>query len=171
MLQNGLSEAEAKCSIFYTSSDSNIVTPYDTSCFGAKIVSNTYKNGMGVIKFGGNVTSIGEEAFRYCTSLTSITIPEGVTSIGNGAFANCSALASITIPNSVTLIEYLAFYDCTSLRTVYCKATKVPSYGTVSLSFLSLNKIYVPMESVDKYKAADGWKDYSDKIVGYNFEE
>ena len=50
------------------------------------------------------VTSIEEETFYACTSLTSISIPNSVTIIGNLAFAGCSALTSITIPKSVTTI-------------------------------------------------------------------
>ena len=64
------------------------------------------------------VTSIGNEAFYYCTGLTSITIPEGVTSIGSSAFDGCSGLTSITIPSSVTSIGVYAFYYCTSLTSI-----------------------------------------------------
>ena len=65
-----------------------------------------------------SVTSIGNEAFRYCTSLTSITIPESVTRIGNYAFSSCRSLTSITLPESVTSIGYAAFYDCRSLTSI-----------------------------------------------------
>ena len=64
------------------------------------------------------VTSIGEKAFLYCTSLTSVTIPDSVTSIGSGAFYYCTSLTSVTIPDSVTSIGEYAFYDCTSLTSV-----------------------------------------------------
>ena len=64
------------------------------------------------------VTSIGEKAFLYCTSLTSVTIPDSVTSIGSGAFYYCTSLTSVTIPNSVTSIGDSAFFYCTSLTSV-----------------------------------------------------
>ena len=139
--------------IWYTSSDGSTITPYSFLVFGANIVSNTYENGVGIITFDADVTYIGNYAFRGCTSLTSITIPEGVTKISGTAFYKCTSLTSITIPDSVTLIDgsafrdcsYLAsvtigngvteigegaFYNCSNLKTVYCKATTPPTGGT-----------------------------------------
>ena len=65
-----------------------------------------------------SVTSIGYSAFAYCSSLTSVTIPNSVTSIGAQAFWGCSSLTSVTIPNSVTSIGEFAFYYCTGLTSV-----------------------------------------------------
>ena len=65
-----------------------------------------------------SVTSIGESAFYYCSSLTSITIPNSVTSIGESAFRGCRGLTSVTIPNSVTTIGEYAFKDCNNLPII-----------------------------------------------------
>ena len=64
------------------------------------------------------VTSIGWEAFYYCTGLTSVTIPNSVTSIGEWAFYSCSGLTSVTIGNSVTSIGDRAFAFCKGLTSL-----------------------------------------------------
>ena len=111
---------------------------------------------------GNSVTSIGEWAFRSCSPLTSITIPNSVTSIGRYAFVRCSSLSSITIPNSVTSIGNFAFSECSSLTSVTCKATTPPTVG--SSAFYGVSKsipVYVPCGCVEAYKAAYGWKDFT----------
>ena len=67
---------------------------------------------------GKKVTEIGDSAFKGCTELTSITIPDGVTGIGNKAFSDCTSLETVTIPASVTYVRDSAFYGCTSLKSV-----------------------------------------------------
>ena len=57
-------------------------------------------------------------AFKGCSRMASITIPDSVISIGGYAFAWCSSLTSITIPDSVTLIGSYVFYYCDSLTSV-----------------------------------------------------
>ena len=64
------------------------------------------------------VKVIGNGAFFWCESLTSINIPNSVTTIGNGAFSRCSSLISINIPNSVTTIGRGAFTFCNSLTSI-----------------------------------------------------
>lgn len=67
---------------------------------------------------GDIVTRIGNEAFKHCSSITSIEIPNSVTSIGNYAFMFCTSLKSVVIPNSVIAIGYNAFDTCSSLTSV-----------------------------------------------------
>ncbi len=84
--------------------------------FGVQILSETYKNGKGVIKFSGTVKVIEKLAFEE--NLRSVRIPESVTKIGMVAFANCLNLKEITIPNSVTSIGDGAFQSCLALTKV-----------------------------------------------------
>ena len=67
---------------------------------------------------GDGVTTIGREAFSFCYSLESITIPNSVTTIGRRAFDNCPSLTSVTIGNSVTTIGYSAFDSCFFLTSI-----------------------------------------------------
>ena len=277
--------------IWYTSTDDNVVEPFNKDGFGAHIVSNTYKNGIGTIVFDAPVTSVGEsayynsttelgaetlksialpegvikigsQAFLYCEELkyvnipksvegiqdqafaiegknlekvyitdvsawfniafgsgtsnpirntnaklwlngeelteitipsdisilrfaafygcdwlTDIVIPDSISAIGGRAFQGCSSLINVTIGNNVATIAYNAFYGCSSLKSVYCKPTTPPTAhrGASSGAWVVFNNnakgrlIYVPRASVDAYKAADGWSDYADSIVGYDF--
>ena len=86
------------------------------------------------------VTSIGDYAFRGCSSLTSVTIGDSVTSIGDYAFRDCSSLTSITIPDSVTSIGNYAFYDCSSLTSVYI--SDVSAWCNISFGNYSSNPLY-----------------------------
>ena len=102
-----------------------------------------YNNGkIKAVIIEKGVTSIGDSAFRECTSLTSITISDSVTSIGWLAFYNCTSLTSVTIPDSVTSIGYSAFWNCTSLTSVTIpdSVTSIDDYAFVNCeSLISIN--------------------------------
>ena len=109
------------------------------------------------------ITRIGEYTFYYCTSLTSITIPNGVTSIGSNAFAFCEDLIEVTISDGVTSIEDYAFSACHSLTTV-----TVPASVT-SISYNAFNEcIGVGSFITSEGSYAQQWakeNGYKDKIV------
>ena len=78
---------------------------------GRKLLKVPYElNGTYSIKEG--VRIICDEAFYYCTSLSSLVIPNSVTSIGDRAFCGCRSLTDIVIPDSVTSIGNCAFSGC-----------------------------------------------------------
>ncbi len=96
---------------------------YEVGSDGTVTITDCDSSAQGAITIpsqinGKPVTSIGGAAFYYCSSLTSITIPNSVTSIGSNAFDDCHSLTGITIPNSVTSIGWDAFEDCHSLTSV-----------------------------------------------------
>ena len=122
------------------------------------------------ITIPSNVTEIQSCAFEDCTNLSNINMPESVISIDSYAFKNCDRLQSITIPKSVTLIGNWAFADCGQLQNIYCKATQPPTLENDWVFESSIiTTIYVPIESVDIYKAAVRWQKFADKIKGYVF--
>ena len=122
------------------------------------------------VVIGNNVITIGDYAFWCCDNLTSVVIGNNVTTIGENAFDGCASLTSVTIPDSVTSIGKLTFMSCSSLTSVYCKPTTPPTGGGYMFhNNASGRKIYVPMESVSKYKSASDWNKYTSDIVGYNF--
>ena len=81
-------------------------------------VLKEYKGQGGDVVIPEGVKSIGDSAFEYCKSLTSIVIPESVTSIGDSAFWRCSSLTSVVIPEGVKSIGDSAFWGCLSLTSV-----------------------------------------------------
>ena len=96
-------------------------------------ISKVYTNAVQKIELG-SAARIGEYAFNGCTSLESITIPDGVTSIGTYAFQYCYGLVSITIPDGVTSIGTYAFQNCTSLASITIP-DGVTSIGTYAFQY------------------------------------
>lgn len=166
--------------IYYTTSDNTKLFPKtDASLYGAILISNTYKDGQGILVFDDSVVSIGPRAFYGCSTLKSITIPNTIEIIGGSAFYGCSSLSSVTLPDNVVEINSMAFYNCTSLEAVYCKPETPPTGGqemfyyawsTTSMSYPMHCKIYVPRASVEAYKSAEYWKGYASDIEGCDFE-
>ena len=114
-----------------------------------------------------SVTSIGNEAFKACNNITSVTMPNTVTSVGTGIFERCAnltnvflsnnltelneemfsmctSLTSIDIPGSVTVIRWKAFYQCTSLSSVTLNEGLDSIFNNVFEGCTALTSILVP---------------------------
>lgn len=108
------------------------------------------------------VTEIETQGF-YNSVLEEVKMPKIVT-IGVSAFYNSKKLKEVDLPATIESIGRTAFQYCSALTTIYCRATTPPTLGNDAFRYISLNKIYVPAESVDAYKAASGWSNYANYI-------
>ena len=132
--------------ITYTASNDSVVVPHKADAFGAKLISNTYVNGVGTLTFDAPVTKIGNEAFSGCYRLATIDFPVSVETIGSNAFTACTDLQTIDIPNTVTSIQKLAFFGCSSMTDVRLSdhITEINSQTFASCS--ALKSITIPAE-------------------------
>ena len=103
------------------------------------------------------------------TNLTSLNVPNNVTSIGKSAFEYCDGMTSIVLSNTITSIQERTFYgcrfkECTGLTSITSEAVNPPACESYSYVFNSVDKsipLYVPEESIDAYKIANEWKDFT----------
>lgn len=104
--------------------------------------------------------------FFKCTSLTSVSLPNGITSIEEAAFYNCSSLKTFRIPANVTKIGNYAFIGC-YLKDVYCYAENAPSTENNSFYdyYLSSATLHVPVNAIDHYKSKSPWNSFYNIIA------
>ena len=120
-------------------------------------------SGLTSVTIPNSVTSIKMDAFEYCSELTSVTIGNGVTYIGNDAFYGCSGLTSVTIGNSVTSITFQAFYGCNGLTSVTSLNTTPPQLSYLAFSNYNAT-LYVPIGCRAIYWVADYWKKFKNIV-------
>ena len=150
-----ISSIEAWCNIDFGGSYANPLLFAENFCLdGEPIVELTIPN---------SVTAVKDYAFDGYDTLTSVTLPEGITSIGASAFSRCSSLTSVTLPEGITSIGASAFSRCSSLTSITCEAETPPTIGS-SLTFSEVDKsisVYVPSSSVEAYRAAEYWNEFT----------
>jgi hypothetical protein len=130
--------------LWYTSSDKQIITPYNTAAFGANVASNVYDSKHGVIQFDRAISAIGEQAFMNASQLTGITLSESITKIGKSAFRRCTELTEFVAPNSLKKIESGAFLRCEKLSTLILQEG-LSTIGDDAFAYcLSLSDISLP---------------------------
>ena len=118
------------------------------------------------IIIGDNVLYIQARAFSYLKKLKNITFNNKIESISNDVFRGCTALTTLTFPKSIKDFASRSFEDCPNLKTFIIKAETPPRVNTFPSLFSTGDEptIYVPANSVENYKKAEGWKKYANKI-------
>ena len=149
--------AQPNNEIWYTSTDGNIVVPNNSNLFGATLLSNTYKDGKGVMSFDGPVTMVGDKSypsseyapFNYCGNLYSISLPESVEMIGFCAFYGCSSLQTVKMPSHLVYLGNDPF-EGTDIRTINIPETDDITVGNLVGGFCyNLEEITGPYASID----------------------
>lgn len=109
---------------------------------------------------------IGSFVFEYCRSLTSITLPQGISVIYPLTFDGCTGLRSITIPSSVTQIRDAAFYGCVNIKEIVSLIEQPFAIGQAFTDIYDSATLYVPVGSMDEYKATEGWNQFQNIVEG-----
>ena len=132
--------------IWYETVSGNPVVPFNgrtdfwqgASSSTATLVSNTYVNGQGVLKFDQALKKQDANAFEGVTDLKSIRFPDTITSLSSRGFYGCTALASVTLPKSLSYIGANCFQGCSALKTLVIPKNNDSSgpygYPTVGVS-------------------------------------
>ena len=144
--------------IWYTTTDGNIVEPNrdesndyadDITLFGANIISNTYENGKGIIKFDNDPQHLGEWAFKEKSSLKTIILPNSITILKKRAFDLCSNLVYTDLSKSLTKIETGCFARCSKLRTITPIPEGVTYIGQSAFMYAPIENFYGKFTSDD----------------------
>ena len=145
-----------------TSGFTSITIPPSVTTFSSNAFNSVSGLNSVTIDYASNAT-LGVNQFRG-SSITSLTIGSNPTSIGNSMFQNCAKLTTLVIPTNISSIGGYAFYNCSGLTSVTVESATPPTLGTWVFDDTNDCPIYVPPESVNAYKAADGWSNYASRI-------
>ena len=168
--------------IWYTTSDDAVVAPVADAQFGAALVDNTYKNGLGVINFEAGINAISAGAFQGLTTLVSIVIPASVAEIGASAFEGCTSLGAVYLSSLIPPTLGADAFKNNALAAPAVPEEPTPEEPTpaeptneegtevVEPEAPIYRTIYVPNAAVVAYKNAEGWSHYANNIKGYDQE-
>lgn len=114
------------------------------------------------VNFKGYKLKTLKNTFYNCTALESIVIPEGVETIGDITLSTCSALKHLSLPSTLKELGICSIYICRALESLDCAATVPPVVGNLAFYGIKTDiPVRVPKESIEAYKAADGWKEFT----------
>lgn len=109
------------------------------------------------------VTKIDEDAFKQCSQINEVVIPDNVRSIGEYAFGECTALKNVYIGKGLTFIDEDAFEDCNALSDMTVTAATPPSVDdkyVIDPKIRAQVALHVSAEAIDSYKADEFWSSF-----------
>lgn len=114
------------------------------------------------VTFEGNaLTSLGG-SFNGCKALEEVNIPEGVKSIGGMCFYSCKSLKTLSFPSTLESLGLMALDGCSGLESLECLAIVPPTAGMWAFDDINTEiPVYVPESSIESYKEAEEWKDFT----------
>jgi hypothetical protein len=144
------------CSNLSTISIPNYVQEFGNEAFSGcvKLHSIDFADGQ-------NLLSIGQYAFYNCSTLVSVTVPEGVQTLGAYAFYNNASLVKIKLPSTLSVIGNYAFGNCQQLMKMNVAAYAPPTVS--SNTFYSVPRtatVYVPESAINTYKSTYIWNEF-----------
>lgn len=118
------------------------------------------------------ITRLPMSCFYGCESITEVVIPSHITKLGSYCFMGCTGLKTIDLHEDITALGKGCFASCNNVKTLICRIkTPLPidslfisNYkddATEPTDFKSDCVLYVPAESLDAYKTADIWKQFT----------
>ena len=115
-----------------------------------------------------SLRKIGSQAFAQCYRMDTIALPEGLTTIGDYAFSECGSLTAAMLPSTLTEVGQSAFQGCTALKTIRIAASTPPTATVSTFAGPDFERcvVYVPAGSVDAYRNAPGWLNFTYIVDG-----
>lgn len=142
-----------------TGKEEVIITDCDMSISGSHSIPDIIE--------GYPVTNINPDAFKGCTSLENLVIPDNVTRIGSNAFENCYKLVNITMPKHLDNIQDYVFEGCEILKHIYIPdtLTYIDSYAFAESS---IEHIYFEGSKEQWESICDGLEESEGITIHYN---
>lgn len=127
------------------------------------------------VSLPSNLKELNSDLFAFCDSLSRIDLPSGITKIGDNCFYFLGSttpepsptLEELDIPSTIQEMGSHIFSNCSSLKRLYVRATTPPTLGSNIFDGIPIDKrptIYVPSESLELYKTATNWEQFSSNI-------
>lgn len=127
--------------IWFTTTDGKVLLNLDVNAFDVAVTEVAYNEyGINVIRFAGDVTTIGNGAFEECTNIFNLSLPNSVRTIGDYAFYDCKNIECLTLGEGLRSCGREAFEGCYNLRSLHIPS--IPMWCNISFATKNANPLY-----------------------------